>query len=620
MSEELRQDDELGAARFVATELRQKGGLGVKFYIRYLRAMPRVAIFGPMLLLCIVVENFFSSGFKWLVAFWVEGCTKNLCVGKTSLEVSLRSFFETASLTQVVVAFSVFVLVSLAIRFLSWTTVTSYLSNGARAMHDAMVRSLSGVRVTFFDENPSGRLVRRFSGDYAQLSTEIPNYINDIFGAIAELTWAVLIVFTQAPFASLASVPCGLMYYRMQREFKSASREVQRLTKVLESPVWALYTETMNGFQTIRAFGRTDEFVQRFRVLNRRYGAGMLLQSRFTRWLNVRLKFVSEFFAFIVTTFVVWSCATDRMGVGTAGFLMSLTIGLDMSMQWLTRSVSMLESAMVSFERVLEYQNLPAEEQAQSKLDAVPSDWPRRGEIEFRKFSMSYRADLPLVLRDFSVTFPAGKQTGIIGRTGAGKSSLFQSLFQMVHAQSGAIFIDGIDIATVPLERARSVFGIIPQEPQLFSGSLRYNLDRTGRFSDAAIWQALETVKMRTMVENLPNKLDYVLFERGANLSVGQRQLLCMARAILCDAKVILMDEATASVDFETENLIHEALVKGFAGRTILIIAHRIETVRGCDEVAVLGSGKLVKFGPTREVLKRLGLDAHESKIDTYLV
>lgn len=604
---------------FIRQEKRETGGLGVRFYTRYLKSMKGIYFFGPFLLILTLAENFFGSGFKWLVGFWLEGCTGELCVGKTQTEIALRNYFYNSPNDAVVWAFAFYVCLGLLVRFVSWTATVSFLANGARHMHDKMVQSLGRVRVTFFDENPTGRLVRRFSGDYSQLTLEIPNYMSDIANAVAELGWIVILVFSQAPLAGVSCVPCAAIYFNIQKNFKAASREVQRLSKVLETPVWSLFTETIGGYQTIRAYGRSEEFSQRLKGLNVRYGGAALLQSRLTRWLNVRLKFVSECFAFFVTLVVVWKCSHGEMGVGTAGFLMSLTIGLDMSMQWLTRSVSMLETAMVSFERVLEYQNLPGESVGRVNGDA-PKDWPSRGEIKFDNFSMAYRNDLPTVLKNFSVTFPAGKQIGIIGRTGAGKSSLFQSLFQMVHVQSGQILIDGQDLGGVDMDAARSVFGIIPQEPQLFSGTLRYNLDRTGRFSDDAIWDALRATRLEDFVKALPSQLNYLLFERGANLSVGQRQLLCMARAILCDAKIILMDEATASVDFETENRIHEALLKGFAGRTILIIAHRLETVRGCDFVAVLGEGKLVQFGKANEVLSKIGVGKSENAIENYLV
>lgn len=596
----------------MSIETRAEGNLGLGFYKRYLGAMRGVVWVGPFLLITILAENFFASGFKWMVAFWVEGCANNACVQKPQFEVTARRFFESASHKTTFFCFLLFVTTALVVKFFSWVGVLGFLSNGGRLLHDDMVESLGHVRVTFFDEHPTGRIVRRFSGDYAHLVREIPNFMSDIAASLAELLWITAIVLFQAPLAALACVPCGVLYFYVQLNFRPTAREVQRLSKVLETPIWSLFTETMSGYQTIRCYGRAQAFASRFRMLAEQFGYGALTQSRLTRWMNVRLKLISELFTLSVTLYVVWSCSFNKMSVGTAGFLMSLTIGLDASMQWLTRSLSMLETSMVSVERVLEYRSLENEVTNDMRQSIPEIGWPHEGRIEFINYSMSYREGLPRVLDGFSAVFQPGERTGIIGRTGSGKSSIFQSLFQMVHQQAGQILVDGIDIATVPIDNARAVFGVIPQEPHLFSGTLRYNLDRVQRYSDDEIWSALETVRLADFVKRLPGQLDYLLVERGANLSVGQRQLFCMARAILSRAKIILMDEATASVDLETEKLIHDALIRGFHGRTILIIAHRLQTVRECSQTLVVRQGRVLDCGSTGSVLNRINVSEGE--------
>jgi ABC-type multidrug transport system fused ATPase/permease subunit len=602
---------------FVSQETRKEGSIGLGGVLNYLKVMPHIRWLGPWIILIIVVDTFFPSGFKWLIALWVEGCTiASACEGGFPANVRRKL----ASLDQMSVLLVVggWVALGILMRCLSWTSTGGFLSNGGRKLHNDMVQSLGRVRVTFFDENPTGRLIRRFSGDYSHLKDEVPNYLSDVVSGVMDLLWIVGIVLFQAPLALVGTLPCAVAYFRVQAMYKPASREVQRLVKVLETPIWGLFTEAVVGFQTIRAYGRSEEFEGRLRRLIVRHGYGAMAMGRFVRWLNLRLKLISESFSLCVTLIIVTAVSNESMGVGTAGLLMSLTIGLDMTMQWVTRSISMLESTMVSVERVLEYRDLPSEEGIggdEIPFKRVPNG-AGQGEICFNNITMSYRSDLPVVLKNFTLRLQAGRKVGIIGRTGAGKSSLFQCLFRMTYLHEGSILVDGIDISKITVEDARSLFGIIPQEPHLFSGTLRYNLDRVGRFSDEEIWKTLEMVELAKFVKSLPGELDYVLAERGANLSVGQRQLFCMARAILVDARIVLLDEATASVDLETDSAIHIALAKAFQGRTMLIIAHRLDTVRDCDDVLVLGDGKIVDFGPSAQVLKKF---EDESMVKAYL-
>jgi ATP-binding cassette subfamily C (CFTR/MRP) protein 1 len=601
---------------FVAQEAKATGRLGVGFYSRYLLSMRSIAWMGPVLLFLIVAENFFANGFRWLVSLWVEACGNNACTQGLWFEVPVRKFFAEVSPQRSLFALFWFVLFAVVFRAFTWTVVTAFLARGGRSLHDEVVQNLSHVPVTFYDENPTGRIVRRFSGDYANLLVEIPNYVNDIFGCIAEIIWIFLLVAFQAPLACVSCLPCALVYLRIQSDFRPASREVQRLAKVLETPIWAVFTESVAGQQTIRAYGRSEEFQKRLHFLQNRYAYAFLTQNRMTRWLNVRLKITSELFGLIVTLFVVWSLATGRLGAGVAGFLMSLSIGLDGTMQWLTRSFSMIDSTMVSLERILEYRNLPREgSRAVDAVQQLPderllgatllSDNADLGaEIKFDNLSARYRAGLPLVLHNVELTIPAGSRVGIIGRTGAGKSTLFQALFRMLEVESGDISVNGVSLGGMELSRARSLFSIVPQEPHLFAGTLRHNLDRLGKRSEKQMWDALEAVRLAEYFRAQGGAgLDFEIIERGANLSVGQRQLICFARALLMDAPVVLMDEPTASVDLETDAAIQMAVKHLFRGKTVVVIAHRLETVQDCDLVLVMSQGRLVAQGAPDAIL-----------------
>jgi ATP-binding cassette subfamily C (CFTR/MRP) protein 1 len=599
---------------FAAQEKKAVGGLGLGFYSRYLRSMKSIVWMGPVLLVLIVAENFFANGFRWLVSLWVEECQARACVDGLWFERPLRQFFSDVSPQRGLFTLFFFVFFAVFFRAFTWTLATGFLARGGSSLHDEVVDNLSRVPVTFYDENPTGRIVRRFSGDYSNLLVEIPNYVNDIFGCIAEIAWIFFLVALQAPLVCVSCMPCALVYFRIQSVFRPASREVQRLSKILETPVWSVFTESVAGYQTIRAYGRAEEFQRRLHALQNRYAYAFMTQNRMTRWLNVRLKMTSELFGLIVTLFVVVALATGKLGTGVAGFLMSLSIGLDGTMQWLTRSFSMIDSTMVSLERILEYRNLPREREElkaaersvspQLELPALERTPMRGVSVAFEGVSARYRSGLPVVLTDVSLTIPAGARVGIIGRTGAGKSTLFQALYQMLEIESGQVKVGGVDLRQHPLTQARALFTIVPQEPHLFSGTLRHNLDRLDKHSDAELWRALEAVQLAGVVRTQwEGGLDFKLVERGGNVSLGQRQLLCFARALLMDAPVVLMDEPTASVDLETDAAIQHAVKHVFQGRTLLVIAHRLETVQDCDVVLVMHQGRLVAQGKPEHVL-----------------
>lgn len=593
---------------FIAKEEIQQGSIGFKFFKKYLFSMQGIKYFAPLILFLITISSLGESLFRFIVSLWIDTCADKTCNERMQILNTFKNWIQQADSFTITLFFFSFCLIAIFIKAINWLVLIGFLSNGARVLHDQMVESFSKVRVTFMDEHPSGRLIRRFSGDYIQAKDEIPNIFADILGSFVELIVITLIVLFHTPFAIISIIPCGYFYFKIQKLFKSASREIQRLAKVLETPIWSLFTESVVGFQTIRAYGKTPDFINRLTNIAQDYARAALLQSRILRWLNVRLKVTSEFFTLTITIIAIIFVANKKIGIGQAGFLMSLTIGLDAIMQWLTRSLSLIEAKMVSVERIIEYKNLPPEEITESnKIQNIHTNWPLHGEVTIKNLTAGYRNDLPVILKDLSVQLPAGKKIGIIGRTGAGKSTLFQAFFRMVHIHSGEILVDGIDILTVPLDRSREIFAIVPQEPHLFSGTLKYNLDRTNKYSETEIWKALKDVQLAEYVANLPAQLNYHVAEKGANFSVGQRQLICIARAILSKAKIILMDEATASVDLETEKLIQQAIQKAFANKTTLVIAHRLDTLQSADYVVLLGNGTLLDYGRPEYILAKLG-------------
>jgi ABC-type multidrug transport system fused ATPase/permease subunit len=635
-------------SQVVLADARGAGRLIGSFFVRYLRAMDGFAFWIPLIVVLTVVETGLSLLFRYVLSLWSSS---------EFLQLS-----PTAGLTAV---FGV-VIAGIVGRALSWSTALIFLSRGALLLHDRAVVALGNTHVTYFDSQPSGRLLARLSDDYEKVSREIPNYVVDILSGTTELLWAVVLVLVGAPALLPVAVPCAWAYYRYQRLFVNASRELQRLNKVLEAPSWSLFTESLSlaASQTIRVHGKELEFSRLLHERQKLFGRATLASSRLTRWLNVRLKIISEVFALAVVFVAIAALATGYMPLAACAFLLSLSIGLDNVMQWVTRAVSLLEPAGVSIERVVQLQQLPSEhatpaphERAHEAAHEISHDdastLPNlKWRLEVTDLVAAYRPDLPTVLRGVSFVVEPGSRVGIIGRTGAGKTTIFQALYRMVHQVSGSIVLQPdfgarldvqgafvsqsreLDLCQIALEEARSFFTIVPQDPVLFSGSIRYNLDRLGAYDDEYIWSVLGQVHLTEFVAGLPGALSYQLQEGGSNLSAGERQLLCIARAALnpirSDRAVqsvrpkfahtsstapafVLLDEATANVDHRTDARIGAALEGVFRGSAVLIIAHRLETVRNCDKLIALSGGRIVAEGSPDEVLAKIRFESKNS-------
>ena len=590
----------------IQEEDRGQGGFSGQFYLRYAKSLPGLYWAFPILFVAIILDTFMANGFRLFVALRMETTPSS-----SGLFEWCKAHVQALTPAGFVWFLFWLTLVGVFFRATAWFGTLVFLSNGGRTLHNNMVKGLGRVPVQFYDQNPSGRILKRFSSDYLHLRNDIPNYMNDIIVSIIELTWVVVLVAIQAPLAAVAAFPCGLLYHRVQSLFRPASRELQRLVSIKESPVWTLFSESVTGFQVLRAYGKTENFQNHLKDLWAVSLRISLLQSRITRWLNLRLKLISELFGWAVTLFLCVACSQGSLSVASAGFLMSLTIGLDVTMQWLTRTFSLLESLMVSLERVQEYGTLP-DENVGRKTSSAWVAHPGVQDIVFSEFSARYREDLPLVVQNLSVRIRTGSRVGIIGPTGAGKSSIFQALFQMLWVESGSLSYgagagQNVDLTSEPLEKVRSLFTIVPQEPLLFSGTLRQNLDRFGKHTEAKILATLETAGLGALLQKLPLGLDTVLLEKGSNFSLGERQLFCLTRAALTGAPVVLLDEPTSSVDPTTDELVEKSSRILFEGRTQIVIAHRLSTVLTCDELLLVEKGNSVAFGPPQQV------------IDTYL-
>jgi ATP-binding cassette subfamily C (CFTR/MRP) protein 1 len=351
---------------------------------------------------------------------------------------------------------------------------------------------------------------------------------------------------------------------------------------------------------TIRAYRCSDRFFRRSNELMDRNQSCSYPNIIANRWLSIRLSFFAHLMTCCVATFSV----INEVSAGEAGLTISYSLSMTGALIWMIRMNSDLETNIVSVERILEYTNNEQEDEWVKPDSRPPRDWPASGAISVRQYSTKYRKDTDLVLRDISLDIKPREKIGVVGRTGSGKSSLSLSLFRILEPASGSILIDSFDIARFGLHDIRSRLTIIPQDPVLFSGTLRFNLDPLQIHTDLEIWRALELAHLRAYISTLSLGLDYQVSEYGENFSLGQRQLICLARAILRKTKILVLDEATASVDLETDAVVQRTIRDVFADCTIITIAHRLHTILDSDRILVLDAGRVLELGSPGELIR----------------
>lgn len=463
----------------------------------------------------------------------------------------------------------------------------------------ALTSTLRG-RMSYFDATPMGRILNRFSKDVEgvdqMLLPALQSFLSILFNTLMSLMVCCYIL----PFFMIPLVPALVFYYFAQKFYRSTSRELKRLDSITRSPLYSHFSETLGGISTIRAY----RFQGRFQQLNLDKLARNLrpywLQIVAQRWLSLRLDILAAIIVGFCALFIVM--ARSSIDPGLAGLALLYTTQLTGLLNWVVRMATDAENQLNSVERLLELANdTPQERSDESYGDRgallKEDGWPRNGLVDFDEVEMRYREDRPPVLTGISLRFNSGEKIGVVGRTGAGKSSLLQVLFRMVEPSAGQITIDHVDICAVPLTQLRSnALTIIPQEPFLFSGTIRSNLDPFGLHEDQELWECLRKSHLKTLVEGYPLKLEHEVSEYGQNFSVGQRQLFCLSRAMLRKGKVLVLDEATANVDVETDVLIQDTIRSEFADRTVVTIAHRLNTIIDYDRIVVLDQGRVVEF------------------------
>ncbi|KAI0986807.1 hypothetical protein GJ496_009667 [Pomphorhynchus laevis] len=463
----------------------------------------------------------------------------------------------------------------------------------SKLVHSTLLKRLVRGTMEFYNVTPIGRIHILLSSDIDVIDSNLTQSLASAVLTLVSILCTIIIITTSNPIFLTIIIPIGFMFYILQRIYISTSRQLYRLHSENRHPIISHFSETLNGLQSIRACSMNKYFIAKNynlqNINNKVYYSTIIIN----RWLAIILESFATLI--IVSTCMLVVLARKRVNPGHAGVAISNALEISQSLNWLVRMISEIETSTVSIKRILEFFEIDSEAPWIIQENRPPKSWPENGVIKIKNYSLKYQDDMNPTLSNINLVINSGEKFAIVGRSGAGKSSLASAIFRLVEPIAGQIFIDDILIDEIGLHDLRGKITIIPQDPVIFSGSIRHNLDPYHEISEDRIRKVLIDVNLDKFVSSLPGKLNYKVSEGGENLSVGQKQLFCLARAILRKSKVIILDEATASVDFETDELIQNTFKREFKDCTVISIAHRINTIIDYNRIAVLSNGKVVE-------------------------
>lgn len=613
------------AGKLTKRETKEKGRVEVKHYISY----------------------FISMGvWQWVVPIFLFALTSQLCTLGVNVWLSVWSEESMAADRHDRTAFNLAVfcvlgLFAVAVASGSAFSLAFGTIRASVVIHEKLLFSVFGAPSSFFNSTPEGRLVNRFNSDMDKVDSTLGPTMQSLLRLLLGLSFTLGLILWATPAFIFFVIPVAAICLYVQEFYRKSSVDLRRLEALARSPLYSHFGETLDGVVTIRAYGVVTRATHISDLYTDMLNKTTYASSSANRWISVRLESLGTVLIFGATILALFA-PPGQLSASMSGLVLSYVMQILGGMTWSVRQFTETESQMSAIERVAEYSQPPfkqeepgglesfLEEQELSSRDEMSLDskgliseeklvqlqhsmrarrsrWPKKGRVEFIDVEMRYRADLAPALQAVSFVVEPGEHVGIVGRTGAGKSSAIQCLFRLYELQGGRIVIDGVDIATLRLFDLRSSLGIIPQEPVCFSGTVRSNLDMFGEHDESSVREALVACGLQaTMAEKVD--LDYVIAEGGSNLSVGQRQLLCLGRALLRDSQVLVLDEATSSVSQETDAQIQQTLREEMGHCTVLTVAHRLHTVVQCDRIIVMERGQVAEMGRPAELLERGGM------------
>uniref|UniRef100_A0A1A9X4D6 Multidrug resistance-associated protein lethal(2)03659 n=1 Tax=Glossina brevipalpis TaxID=37001 RepID=A0A1A9X4D6_9MUSC len=569
-------------------ESREEGKIGWKLYHKYFKASGSYLMVVAVIYFCVSSQILASAGDYYLV-------NKN--------EGNPFDITETTTTDRI----DIYIFTGLTLGLIMFTLIRTFLFFGlamrsSTNLHNDMFVGITRAPMYFFNTNPSGRILNRFSKDLGQVDEILPNVMLDVIQIFLSLTGILIVLCLINPWYILATGITGVIFYFLRSFYLKTSRDVKRLEGVARSPIYTHLSASLNGLATVRAFGAEQILISEFDNYQDLHSASFymfLTTSRaFGYWLDC---WCVLYLAVITLSFFLFDAGSS----GDVGLAITQAMGMTGMVQWGMRQSAELENTMTSVERVVDYGTIQPEGELETQSDKKPSQtWPEKGHIVLENLSLRYSPEpkSETVLKSLNLEIKPGEKIGIVGRTGAGKSSLINALFRLSYTD-GSVIIDQLNTNDLGLHDLRKKISIIPQEPVLFSGSMRYNLDPFNEYSDEKLWKALEEVKLKQAIAEMPQGLLSTITESGQNFSVGQRQMVCLARAILRENRILVMDEATANVDPQTDALVQITIRQKFRDCTVLTIAHRLNTIMDSDKVLVMDAGRAVEFAAPYELL-----------------
>ncbi|CAG1999919.1 unnamed protein product [Fusarium graminearum] len=602
--------------KFMQDEIRQKGNVKRSVYLTYVNGS------GGLLpcALCIGIYLAYQAGTlgrAWVLRIWTAKSSTSSDTLNTH-HISGSSFSTTQLLSHhskhiapdpdVIFYLKIYIAISVAtavVGILRYLSAYFLAVRASKSLFQRMLFAVMHAPMRWLDTVQSGRILNRFTADFNIIDERVAMTWSQFFSHLLRLvSICVASCFTSVYLIPPAAVLLAIGAFIGNR-YLVASRPLKRLESNAKSPVFELFNTTLAGISTIRAFRRTQTYLEQMHNNLDAWTMTSFYILLANRWMSLRMALITALFSITVGVVII----AKQIDAALAGLALSFILDFSESLRWTIRSYGDMELEMNSMERVVEYMNIETEYLGGLRPVAA---WPRSGSVEVKDLEVAYAPDLPPVLKGLSFKIKHGERVGVVGRTGAGKSSMTLALFRFLEARSGSIAIDGVDISKLKLTDLRSKMSIIPQHPVLFSGTVRSNLDPFGEHTDMQLYEALTRVHLIGQ-EDTPDgsmfkNLSSLISESGSNLSQGQQQLLCIARALLAASKVIVLDEATSAIDIATDTLIQKSIREWFTDRTMIVIAHRLSTVADFDKVLVLDGGRMVEFGTPKELWEKDGV------------
>uniref|UniRef100_A0A8C7JJ58 ATP-binding cassette, sub-family C (CFTR/MRP), member 8 n=1 Tax=Oncorhynchus kisutch TaxID=8019 RepID=A0A8C7JJ58_ONCKI len=549
---------------------------------------------GLLLLLLLLLSQLFKHSLMVAIDYWLAHWTSrviNECGFSHSWYLSVFSVLCCLGIVLCLVT-------SVAVE---WTGLRV-----AKELHHNLLSKIILAPMRLFETTPLGSILNRFSSDTNTIDQHIPATLECLSRSTLLCVSALGVISYVTPVFLIALVPLAIACYFIQKYFRVASRDLQQLEDSTQLPLLSHFSETVEGLTTIRAFKYEPKFRQRLLEFTDANNIASLFLTAANRWLEVRMEYIGACVVLIAAVASISNSLYNHLSTGLVGLGLTYALMVSNYLNWMVRNLADMEVQLGSVKRINGLlQTEPENYEGLLTASQVPDGWPQQGEIQIENLSVRYDTTLKPVLKQVNAHISPGQKVGICGRTGSGKSSFSLAFFRMVDMFEGRIIIDDIDIAKLPLQTLRSRFSIILQDPILFSGTIRFNLDPEMKATDDMLWEALDIAQLKPVVKTLPGGLDATVTEGGENFSQGQRQLFCLARAFVRKSSILIMDEATASIDMATESILQKVVMTAFADRTVVTIAHRVHTILKADLVIVMKRGLILEYDRPQALLEK---------------